>query len=565
MLGIKGKILFPLLAMLLIFITLSGIQLYYSVKILQGTEAIENQHFSTVLKADALKENVIQVQQWLTDISATRGLNGLDDGFDKARESAATVKGLLGELKTLHPEQSDKVDAIGKAFDAYYDAGKIMAQAYITSGPQGGNSHMADFDTTAEKINEDVAHFVLFSQENMRSEISTMQEQTKQSVLFTIAATFLFTIITAATWIATSKQIVAPLRLILARLKIIAGSGGDLTQTIDFKSDDEIGALAQACNDMQSSFRKIIAMIKIEADKIEVQVRSANDDVGHLSGLIASIHATTEEVSGSLEETASSTQQMNALLEEIDATVQAISEKARHGEENSARIKNRATELMQNAVASKETAHRIHQKTQESLLQAIEQSKEVNKIDILSKTILEITAQTNLLALNASIEAARAGEAGKGFSVVADEIRKLAESSRETASGIAELNAKVLGSVDHLVNTAKEILSFINEEVVADYEKMVATGKQYDQDAMMILDITGDFRHNSSQVKDSMHTVTSAVSNISGTGEECARGAVHIAENMNTISGKSVHIVDLMKEVKQSADKLAQTVGGFKI
>lgn len=122
------------------------------------------------------------------------------------------------------------------------------------------------------------------------------------------------------------------------------------------------------------------------------------------------VHTTTEEGSGSLEETSSATQQMNALLEEIDATVQAISDKAKNGEGNSSEIKRRAAELKQNAVASKETARQINLQTQQGLLDAIEQSKEVNKIDLLSKTILEITAQTNLLALNASIEAAREGD-----------------------------------------------------------------------------------------------------------------------------------------------------------
>lgn len=123
----------------------------------------------------------------------------------------------------------------------------------------------------------------------------------------------------------------------------------------------------------------------------------------------------------------------------------------------------------------------------------------------------------------------------------------------------------MIASVDNLVHTSREILGFINEKVVADYVHMVTTGDQYDKDAMMILEITGDFRHNSSQVREAMYTVTQAVSNISGASEECANGAVHIADNMNTVSEKFSNIVSSMKEIKESTDKLAKAVGGFKV
>lgn len=565
MFGIKGKLLFPLMAMFVLFVSFSSVQLYHNSNSQQAADDIENKYFIAVVRADELKLNVLQIQQWLTDISATRGLDGLNDGFIKAQENAKAAKGIITELKTLYPERSGELVEIEKKLDVYYTAGKAMATAYVAGGPQSGNPYMADFDEAAEQINADVDQLLLFSQNEMRGELAMMRQQAKQSVVFIAIAMVLFTGITVLTWIATTRQIVRPLKLVLARLKIMSESGGDLTQTIDFKSNDEIGALAHACNLMQGSFRKIITMIKSEADQIDTKVRLANRDVAHLSEMITTVHTTTEDVTGSLEETSSATQQMNALLEEIDATVQTISDKAQNGEENSSKIKIRAAELKQNAVASKETARQINLQTQQGLLEAIEQSKEVNKIDLLSKTILEITAQTNLLALNASIEAARAGEAGKGFSVVADEIRKLAESSRETASGIADLNAKVIASVDNLVRTSREILGFINEKVVADYDHMVTTGDQYDKDAMMILEITGDFRHSSLQVRETMHTVTQSVSSISGASEECAKGAVHIADNMNTVSEKSSNIVNSMKEIKDSSDKLAETVGGFKV
>jgi len=105
---------------------------------------------------------------------------------------------------------------------------------------------------------------------------------------------------------------------------------------------------------------------------------------------------------------------------------------------------------------------------EKNLNKAIEDSKAVEQIDILTDSILQITNQTNLLALNAAIEAARAGEAGKGFSVVADEIRKLAEDSRRNATKIQEITASALKSVKQLAKNATIVLNFLINDVNKD-------------------------------------------------------------------------------------------------
>lgn len=107
------------------------------------------------------------------------------------------------------------------------------------------------------------------------------------------------------------------------------------------------------------------------------------------------------------------------------------------------------------------------------LLQAsMENSKKVTRINDLTNDILEISSQTNLLALNASIEAARAGEAGKGFAVVAEEIRILADNSRETTNSIQEISKMVTGAVEGLADNAEEMMRYVNETILGDYDSM---------------------------------------------------------------------------------------------
>lgn len=563
--SIKTKILLPVFIMILFFISFMVIQFTYISNNLKLVQEMKTKYLSTILKTDQLKLDVVQVQQWLTDISATRAAEGFDDGFDTAEKYAQDVKTTTEELKQINPEKNEEIEKIEKDFEPYYETGKTMSKAYIDGGSDKGNLYMEQFDSTAEAINSEVDKFKISANEDIEMSINNIQKSIINTIILIILTIIVIIIISIIVWRYATKKIVNPITIILAKVKAMANSGGDLTQHIDFVSNDEIGELAKNFNLMQDSFREIIRVIINESTNVEDKVERTNENINQLLLLIEDVYSTTEELSSGMEETASSTEEMSIAASNIELDIESIATKAKSEAEKSLLIKERAEELKYKAIYSKNTAIKINSATQDKLLEAIEKSKEVKKIDVLSESILQIASQTNLLALNAAIEAQRAGEAGRGFSVVAEEIRKLAEDSKNTVSEIKNINNMVVGTVQNLVTTSEDMNEFINTQVISDYDMIVKTGEQYSNDAIMINNMTTHFSEKSNKIMTSMETVVESVNQITNANHESAKGTNGIVERMNTLSQKSDNVMKLGKEVKISIDKLVEMVSNFNV
>ncbi len=563
--SIKIKILIPIFLISIFFLSFMFIEFTQIKSNLSLVNEMESKYFSTALKADELKLNVVQVQQWLTDISATRASEGFDDGFDEAEKYAKNIELLIDDLKKLNSNNIQEIEEIKKDFKPYYEVGKVMASEYITGGPNEGNNYMESFDKTAESINDKVDKFKNASYENVQVSIQNIQKSIEKTLMLIAVAVVILIAIIVFSSIYITKNIVNPINKILSKLKSMANNSGDLTQSIDFVSNDEIGELANNFNLMQGSFRNIIKIIVEESNNVEIKVSETSSDIKTLSTLIDDVYATTEQLASGIEETSASTEEINAVVTEINSNIEAIAIKAKDEAEDSLLIKERANKLKMIAISSKEIAEKINIQTQQKVLDAIEKSKEVEKINVLSESILQITSQTNLLALNAAIEAARAGEAGKGFSVVAEEIRKLAEDSKSTASEIKNINDVIINAVENLANTSKEILEFINTNVINDYEMIVKTGEQYSEDAIKINNITTDFSNISNKITISMNDVVKSIDDISASSTELASGTNNITENMHIISNNSDNVVKTVKDVTTNTNRLIDTVSNFKI
>lgn len=185
---------------------------------------------------------------------------------------------------------------------------------------------------------------------------------------------------------------------------------------------------------------------------------------------------------------------MNDTAIEIRHASEEIVNKAQVGAGNVAEIIRRANCLNADANTSKQVAIDLYGQTKENLEGTMEKSKTVDRIRVLSETILQITSQTNLLVLNTAIESVRAEKVGRGFAVVADEIRKLAEDSKKESSEIQAVTNIVTDSVESLNGSSRDMLEFINTQVISGYDILVKTGKQYRDDSIFFSEMVTNLK-----------------------------------------------------------------------
>ena len=331
------------------------------------------------------------------------------------------------------------------------------------------------------------------------------------------------------------------------------------------KMTDELGDLAKSANVMQESIKDLVNGVINESKTVNESATNVQANISELDSQIEDVSVIIEELSSGMEETAASTQEINAMSSEIGQAVESIAKRAQEGAKEASEISQRAEQLKNNALVSQDIAQSTRLDIGQKLRDAIAQAKAIEQITVLSDSILQITAQTNLLALNAAIEAARAGEAGKGFSVVADEIRKLAEGSRDTVNKIQNITKQAISSVENLAQSSEQVLDFIQTQVINDYISMVDTGEQFYKDANHINLLVADFSATSEELLASILNLSQAIDEISTANNESSSGTQNIAQKTSIASENTNAVVKLASLTKESSVRLMELISRFKI
>ena len=343
-------------------------------------------------------------------------------------------------------------------------------------------------------------------------------------------------------------------------------AAGNLTSVMArINRNDELGVLSTSISDMQKAMISIISAIKSETGSVVVSIDTTSNNLSKLVENLEDASSTVEQISAGMEETAASTQQINATSAEIENSVEVIAAKAQDGAESANNISTKAVALKDDSIRKEQEAVHTIDNVRSSMATALENAKQVERIEVLANTILQISTQTNLLALNAAIESARAGEAGKGFAVVAAEIRKLAEDSKSTVTEIQSTIVNVFKAVENLSEVSKQTLEYIETSVIKSFKESVEVGENYNKDADYVNGLVFDLSATSEELLASIRNVALAMDEITKASSEGAQGTASIAQSVAYIKDMANEIENDTLKIKDSINNLNNTVSQFVI
>lgn len=338
---------------------------------------------------------------------------------------------------------------------------------------------------------------------------------------------------------------------------------GELTRRVAVLSNDEIADLGNGINLFMDKLQQILKMIIENTNHMENVVREVGESVATSNDSATDLSAMTEELSATMQDVGHSVSVINNNTENVRGDVEMIAHKSGEINEFSKEMKANADKMESDARNNMDKTNETIGIILEGLGKAIEDSHSVGQVTSLTDEILNISSQTNLLALNASIEAARAGEAGKGFAVVADEIRGLADSSRETANRIQQINSVVVAAVNNLSDNANELVGYIQNAILPEFEAFVESGVKYRDNASYIENAMQEFTAKTDMLKKNIDEIALSISAITTAVDEGAEGINGAAKSTQNLVEDIVNISDKMNENKVIAQTLQKSTHVF--
>ncbi len=557
--GMMTKIITPVVTMALVtLISVLGLRMSVQSLYNQGM-MISNQIVACVDAAGALDTDYTKMQSYTSNVvnePDAEKLKGYSEALDQAYERMGKSIEVFEKYAYSKSEKQTLTDLQDTLKTMYaYQQAQMQNAVYGTEIPEDVKVAETGYNT---KILSYISELDKLIQADEK-EAKTALEQAKTLSNVTIAGSIVFTILIFVIVVLVSVHlIVTPVKKSSKELgdmvDEVNNAAADLTKRISVNQKDEIGSLVEGVNTFIEALQNVIAGIRDSSVHLNSAFAAVTDSVTSVNGNATDISAVMEELSATMEEVSATLANVNERVERAGQGMDRISEQSEHILHYASEMQDRATKLENTAVTNKDTTSTMIQEILSTLQQAIENSKSVEEVNALTDEILNISSQTNLLALNASIEAARAGEAGKGFAVVADEIRVLADSSRETAGNIQQINAKVVTAVEELVKNSENIVTYINENVLKDYDGFVDSGHKYRADADYINEVMTSFTDSVDHLRQMMNEVVENVNDVSSAVEQGAEGVANAAENTTQLVGE---METIMKEIDDSNQNIS--------
>lgn len=509
--------LIPMFILVAIFTGIVGGIGIYNMDILNtNAKSMYEYNVGSIETLNEIKQNYLKIStnlimlsynQEMDIIETEKNVNEVEDLFQKNKELLEKYKREL-----LTDEEKDRFKIIESSAIGYLNSGTKISNFSLAEDHSSAIREISSAATIRETLFGAVDEIIKMNLDETAATSENNIITYNKSKLVVTAITIVGFVFAIALGVLISLAISKQLNKIVTFSSALGE--GDLTKEIDIKVKDEIGQAAESLNKAKENIKVLISEMINNSGDISAASEELSAVAEEVSDKMKIISKATDHITKGSQDLSATTEEVSASAQEIGNTTNELNDKANKSFKSAVEIRKRASEIKEKAAKSIEQGNKIYEENRKNILKAIEDGKIVKDVKVMADSIGEIAEQTNLLALNAAIEAARAGEMGKGFSVVAEEVRGLAEQSSEAVASIQGMVYKVQEAFNNLSNSGQEVLEFLESNVKPSYELLKNTGIQYERDAEFVNNMASDIATSSEQMKEVINQINLAFKGI---------------------------------------------------